>query len=77
MARIRVVICHDCRTTLSKDEREHYGYQCHRCVVVEHELIGLAGRDPDHPDVARLGLSAVDLSVATRQAGSPQGRDAA
>ena len=69
MPKIRQVLCHDCRVVLSSDDRRHYVYQCHDCVVVEHDLISLASRDPDHPDVERLGRSAVhiDRSGAERR----------
>lgn len=62
MPRLRRITCHDCHAILTTDERAHYVYQCHRCVVVEHELVLLSGRDPDHPDVARLGQGAVDIA---------------
>jgi hypothetical protein len=62
MPRLRRIICHDCHAVLTKDEHAHYVYQCHRCVVVEHELVLISGRDPDHPDLERLVDGAVDLS---------------
>ncbi len=69
-------LCHDCRQLLTKDDRLHYGYQCHLCVATEHDLLHLASRDPDHPDVVRLSASAVELGPdsARRPAGSPKGR---
>ena len=56
--------CHDCRQILTRDDSLHDGYQCHACVAVEHDLLRLAGRDPDHPDVVRLSASAVDLGAS-------------
>lgn len=37
-----------------KDDRDHYGYACHVCVVREHELTVLMASEPDHPDVEWL-----------------------
>lgn len=58
--RTRLIHCHHCHRVLVADERLHYGYECHACVVVEHELVLLARRDPDHPDLARLGTGPVE-----------------
>ena len=59
--RLRIVLCHDCCAPLCEDDRLHYVYQCHDCVVLELDLSSLARRDPDHPEVSRLEASAVDL----------------
>ena len=55
------VLCHDCRAVLGPDDRTHYGYQCHSCVVIEHERLHLARIDPRHPEVEHLSRSAVHL----------------
>ena len=60
------LLCHDCGFVLTRDDRLHYGYQCHACVVSEHDLLRLVGRDPDHPDAERLSASAVDLRSPER-----------
>ena len=59
--RIRL-LCHDCYAVLTADDRTHYVYQCHACVVVEHERLRIHGTDPDHPDAAGLASSAVELT---------------
>ena len=62
MARATLILCHDCCAILSADEHDHYVYQCHSCVVIEHDLTRLSAVDPDHPDVARLAQGAVDIA---------------
>ena len=64
MPKIRQLVCHDCHAVLSADDHRHYVYQCHDCVVVEHDLMTLAARDPGHPAVERLGRSAVLIGKA-------------
>ena len=66
MPRVRVqrLVCHHCAVTLKKDEREHYGYECHDCVVREHELILTWTKDPNHPDAERLFSGPVDIGLA-------------
>jgi hypothetical protein len=58
------LVCFHCSVPLAPDDAEHYGYQCHDCVVEEHELILTWLRDPDHPDAARLFSGPVDLGLA-------------
>ena len=74
MSRARQFYCHDCRAVLVDDDRLHYVYQCHACVMIEHERIGLAARDPDHPDAELLGSGAVDVLTPWRPATRDPGR---
>ena len=60
-SRLRIALCHDCCAPLCDDDRLHYIYQCHDCVVLEVELSCLARREPDHPDLGRLEASAVHI----------------
>ena len=60
------LVCFHCSVPLGKDDHTHYGYQCHDCVVREHELILLQDREPDHPDVDWLETSPVDLGLPAR-----------
>lgn len=53
MARSRVILC-ICGAPLSRDEREHYVYQCTPCVMREHDLILAHHRGEDHPDIESL-----------------------
>lgn len=46
--RTRRLVCFHCAVPLKKDHRDHYGYQCHDCVVREHELVLTLARDPEH-----------------------------
>ena len=55
--------CHHCLVPLTADEREHYAYQCHACVMVEHELVLTLKSDPDNPDLDRLFSGPVDLGL--------------
>ena len=55
--------CHHCAVELTSDDRDHYGYECHACVVEEHELLLTWRRDPDHPDVERLFSGPVDIGL--------------
>lgn len=57
----RRTLCHLCCVTLGRDDRDHYGYQCHACVIREHDLVLMLARDPDHPDAGWLDLSPVEL----------------
>ena len=59
--RSKRLVCFHCAVTLVKADRDHYSYQCHACVVREHELVLLSARDPDHPDVAWLDGVPVDI----------------
>lgn len=68
--RTRLILCHDCGGRLAADDRLHYGYQCHACVVVEHDLVLVALREPDHPDAGPLRWSAVDLGLKIDSGGS-------
>ena len=52
MAKSRVICL--CGTALSKDEREHYVYQCVICVMREHDVILAHQRGEDHPDLETL-----------------------
>lgn len=56
MAKLRVkrLLCLHCFATLTSDDREHYVYQCHACVLIEHDQASVAKTDPDHPDARRL-----------------------
>ena len=55
--------CQGCLVPLTADEREHYAYQCHACVMTEHELFLTLRTDPDHPDLDRLFSGPVDLGL--------------
>lgn len=57
----RRVLCHLCCVSLGRDDREHYGYQCHACVIREHDLVLMLAQDPDHPDAGWLELSPVEI----------------
>ncbi|MDB5590364.1 MAG: hypothetical protein JWR86_889 [Enterovirga sp.] len=61
--RAKRLVCHHCSVTLAPDAREHYGYQCHACVVREHELVLLRSTDPDHPDLEWLEAVPVDIGL--------------
>lgn len=60
------LVCHHCSVTLTKDDRTHYGYECHGCVVREHELVLTWKSDPDHPDIERLFNGPVDIGYAPK-----------
>lgn len=62
------LVCHHCAVTLSPDDGDHYGYECHDCVMREHELVLTWRRDPDHPDVGRLFAGPVDLGLGLAEA---------
>jgi hypothetical protein len=62
--RTKRLACYACAVTLTADESHHYGYQCHDCVVREHELILLWRSDPDHPDTHALHRSPVDIGLS-------------
>lgn len=62
-ARSTRLVCHHCALSLTGDDTEHYGYECHDCVVREHELILVWTRDPAHPDVERLFAGPVDIGL--------------
>lgn len=53
-----------CGSVLSRDERDHYIYQCTICVMHEHELLGAHGRGHDHDEIDRLFSGPVDLGLA-------------
>jgi hypothetical protein len=55
--------CHHCLAPLTPDEREHYAYECHACVMAEHDLVLTLKTDPDHPDLDRLFSGPVDLGL--------------
>lgn len=55
--------CHACLVPLTADEGKHYAYQCHACVMAEHELVLALKTDPDHPDLDRLFSGPVDLGL--------------
>ena len=61
--RVKRLVCYECSVLLAKGDHEHYGYQCHACVVREHELLLTWRTDPDHPDVERLPDGPVDLGL--------------
>ena len=61
--RKRRLVCFHCAIPLARDDRDHYGYQCHACVVREHELVLTLSREPDHPDVAWLDGIPVDIGL--------------
>ena len=50
--------------SLTRDDREHYIYQCHACAAQEYEILLLVRSDPDHPDAAWLASIPVDLGLA-------------
>ena len=52
--RRRKVVCFHCYLPLSTEDGEHYGYECHVCVIQEHDLRRLAAGNPEHPDVIWL-----------------------
>ena len=56
-----VRLCHHCAIPLSEDECLHYVFECHVCVMDEHDLELAVRRDPHHPDAARLS-GAVEVS---------------
>lgn len=66
-SRVKRLVCHTCSVPLATDERAHYGYQCHACVVREHELVLTWRSDPDHPDVGSLHDGPVDLGLTARR----------
>jgi hypothetical protein len=45
------LVCFHCSVDLKKADREHYGYQCHSCVIREHDLLIMQETDPEHPDL--------------------------
>jgi hypothetical protein len=57
------LLCHDCAVPLTRDEKQHYVYQCHSCVFREHELVLALKTDPDHPDIEQLFSGPVDLGL--------------
>ena len=62
-ARSTRLVCNHCAVALTPDDREHYGYQCHACVVHEHELVLTWASDPEHPGVDALFQGPVDLGL--------------
>ncbi|WP_375461880.1 hypothetical protein [uncultured Enterovirga sp.] len=58
----RKILCHLCCSPLAKDDRHHYGYQCHACVIREHDLVLMVAKDPDHPEAGWLELSPVEFA---------------
>lgn len=56
----RLRLCHHCCVPITAEDGEHYGYQCHACAVREHDLVLLAARDPQHPDLAWLDTVPVE-----------------
>lgn len=65
-SRVKRLVCYECSVPLAKGDREHYGYQCHACVVREHELVLTWRNDPDHPDVGNLHDGPVDLGLSAK-----------
>lgn len=65
--RARRLVCFHCSVPIGTVDREHYGYQCHSCVVREHELVLLSARDPDHPDLRWLDGVPVDIGLPVRE----------
>ncbi|MDB5557680.1 MAG: hypothetical protein JWQ36_614 [Enterovirga sp.] len=59
-ARTMRLSCLTCSLPMTSDDGEHYGYQCHACVVEEHELTLILRSDPGHPDLWRLSESPVE-----------------
>ena len=59
--RTKRTICFHCAVPLATSDREHYGYQCHACVIREHDLVLMLAQDPDHPDAGWLELSPVEI----------------
>jgi len=57
------LVCHHCAVTLTRDEEHHYGYECHACVIREHEMILTWQTDPDHPDAERLFGGPADIGL--------------
>jgi hypothetical protein len=57
---IQRVTC-SCGALLSRDERQHYLYQCSLCVMREHDLILAHGRGEEHPDIERLFSGPVEI----------------
>ncbi|NNM74474.1 hypothetical protein [Enterovirga aerilata] len=66
--RTRRLLCLTCSLPMTRDDREHYGYACHACVVREHELTVTLRSDPDHPDLWRLSEGPVHLGYRRREA---------
>jgi hypothetical protein len=62
--RTRRLTCFTCSLPLCADDGEHYGYQCHDCVVQEHELVVTLRSDPEHPDVWLLTDGPVDIGFS-------------
>ncbi len=67
-ARTKRLVCLTCSLAMTADDGEHYSYQCHDCVVREHELTVTLRTDPDHPDLWRLTDGPVDLGYRARDA---------
>ena len=63
-SRRKRLVCFHCAVPMVKADRDHYGYQCHACVVREHELVLLSVREPNHPDVVWLDGVPVDIGRA-------------
>ena len=63
-SRTRRLHCLTCSLPLPADDGEHYGYQCHTCVVREHELVVTLRSDPEHPDVWLLAEGPVDIGFS-------------
>ena len=70
MPRVRTkrLVCLTCSLPMTDDDREHYAYQCHACVVHEHELTVTLRTDPGHPDLWRLTSGPVDLGYPRNDA---------
>lgn len=66
----RRLIC-SCGALLSKEEHEHYLYQCAVCVAFEHELLLAHGRGDDHDEIDMLFAGPVDIGLPERNDGPP------
>ncbi len=64
----RRLVCLTCSLPMTHDDGEHYSYQCHACVVREHELTVTLRSDPDHPDSWLLTDGPVDLGYLRQPA---------
>lgn len=58
-------LCHHCAVPLSEDDREHYVFECHTCVMSEFDLGEAVRRDPSHPEAHRLTRGAVETGQGT------------
>ena len=66
--RAKRLVCLTCSLPMTPDDGEHYDFQCHACVVREHELVVALRSEPDHPEMVRLMEGPVDLGFGRARA---------